>query len=128
MKIAIGVAAVLALFPAVASACPCCDHEDHHPHRHHQTGAAAAGVPRAPAAPLAAGEARAPIPIAGMHCGHCATSVKDALSRIDGVKSVDVYLDANGAAVVYEKDKVEPSKLTGAVNGLGFHAGTPTKN
>ena len=123
MKIMLAIAASLWLVPTATWACSCCD--DHHDHHQHHEGAASAGAPRSSAAPLSAGQARVTIPVSGMHCDYCASTVKNALTRLDGVKSVDVYLDKGEAVVVYEKGKVDPSRLAGQIDGLGFQAGPP---
>lgn len=61
------------------------------------------------------------IPIGGMHCQHCVTSVKNKLSAMPGVESVDVNLD-KGEAVV-KGANFDVSALRGAIEDLGFDAG-----
>jgi copper chaperone CopZ len=111
--------ATLWLAPAAAQACGCCDHHDDH-----HAGAAAA---QPATAKLGPGEARVEIPIAGMHCGHCASRVEAALGKLDGVRSTDVRLSDGKVVVVFEKAKLAPSKLVETIDALGFKAGTPTQ-
>jgi copper chaperone CopZ len=37
--------------------------------------------------------------VAGMTCGHCVSSVRDEVSEVDGVRSVDVDLDSGRLSV-----------------------------
>ncbi len=115
------VATVMLLIPGAASACPCCDYH------HHSDRAAPAATVSAASAQLAPGEARVTIPVVGMHCGHCASRVEAALAHVEGVRLVDANLDPGEAVVVYDKSKVEASKLAEAINALGFKAGTPAR-
>ena len=107
------------LLPTTASACDCCNH---HHDSHASTPAPAA------ASPLAAGEARVTIPVAGMHCGHCASRVEAVLTKMTGVKLADASYDNGEVVVVYESAKVRPAKLIEAIDGLGFKAGSPATN
>ncbi len=115
------VATVMWLIPGAASACPCCDHD------HHSGRAALPATASAASAQLAPGEARVTIPVVGMHCGHCASRVEAALARVEGVRLVDARLDPGEAVVVYDKSKVEASRLVEAIDALGFKAGTPAR-
>lgn len=57
------------------------------------------------------------INIEGMHCIHCAKSVKRAIAEIDGVESVTVDLDNKTATV---KGKVSTELIHKAISSLGF--------
>ncbi len=105
------------LAPAAAWACGCCDHPDHH------AGAQASQ----PAAALAAGEARIAIPVAGMHCGHCASRVEAAVQKLNGVKTTSVQLHDGRVIVVFEKAKLTPTRIVETIDALGFKAGTPAE-
>ncbi len=124
MKTLLVLATVACLAPAVTRACPGCD-KDSPEHTHAK--ASTADTPQA-MPPLAAGESRVVIPVAGMHCEHCVSRVKTALSKVEGVKSVDADLEGARAVVAFEKSKVEPSKLVETINGLGYKAGNPVQN
>lgn len=110
-------ALAVAVVPASALACGCCDH-DHHGGLH-STAAAPAK--------LGPGEARVEIPIAGMHCGHCATRVENAVQKLDGVKTAEVRLDDGKVVVVFEKSKVAVPKIVETIDALGFKAGAPVQ-
>lgn len=59
------------------------------------------------------------IQIKGMSCGHCVDSVTKALSAIDGISNVIVYLDKNEAH--YEEDKpVDKNLISKAIAQIGF--------
>lgn len=124
MRTLLVLATVACLAPVVTRACPGCD-KDGPEHTHAK--ASTTGTPHA-LPPLAAGESRVMIPVAGMHCEHCVSRVKTALTEMDGVKSVDANLEDGRAVVAFEKGKVEPSKLVEAINALGYKAGKPVRN
>ncbi len=128
MKILLALAALFCLVPAAAHACPGCNEEKA---QYTHAKAAPAGAPQAQAqapSPLPQGQARVTIPVSGMHCDHCISRMKTALTQIDGVKSVDASLEKGQAVVAVEKGKVDPSKLVETINGLGFEAGAPAQN
>ena len=59
--------------------------------------------------------------VPGMTCGHCKGAVTDELSKINGVKKVDVDLDTK--KVSFESDvAVEWQIIVGAVDEAGFEA------
>lgn len=58
--------------------------------------------------------------ISGMTCGGCVRSVTGVLSRLDGVTSADVSLEAGTAVVQYDEAKVSPAALASAVEDAGF--------
>ena len=123
MKTLFVLAAVACLAPVVTRACPGCDKDS----REHTHAKASTTTPHT-MPPLAAGESRVVIPVAGMHCEHCVSRVKTALTDMDGVKSVDASLEDGRAVVAFEKGKVLPSKLVEAINALGYKAGKPVPN
>jgi copper chaperone len=55
----------------------------------------------------------------GMTCGHCASSVTEQLTKIDGVQSVDVDL-ASGNVVVTSETPLAPEDVTDAVTEAGY--------
>jgi len=56
--------------------------------------------------------------ISGMTCRHCVESVQSALSRIEGVRAVEVDLKKGTAEVVGEG--LDVSQLRERVTGLGY--------
>lgn len=61
------------------------------------------------------------IPIGGMHCQHCVTSVKNKLSSMAGVDGVEVNLEKGEAAV--SGASLDVAALRAAIEELGFDAG-----
>ena len=59
------------------------------------------------------------ISIEGMMCMHCVKHVKDALSAVDGISSVEVSLENKNAIVTLTKD-VSDSALKAAVETEGY--------
>lgn len=60
--------------------------------------------------------------VAGMHCGGCVKSVIGAVSRVPGVKHVDVSLENNAAKVEYDGTLATPEAIVAAIEGAGFDA------
>jgi copper ion binding protein len=113
--------AALWLVPAGARACGDCDHGEHHAAAH------SAHSGHAATAKLGPGEARVEIPVAGMHCGHCASRVEAAVQKLDGVKAASVQLQDGKVVVVFEKARVAPAKIVETIDALGYKAGAPTQ-
>lgn len=59
------------------------------------------------------------ITIDGMACEHCVSSVKNALEKLDGVKSVKVELKKKSATVKLS-DNIADDVLKSAVTLAGF--------
>lgn len=55
----------------------------------------------------------------GMHCNHCAMRVKDALTKIKGVKKVDVNLET-GMVRITSKIALIPAQLSPVISNLGY--------
>ena len=60
--------------------------------------------------------------VGGMHCGGCVKSVTGAVSRVPGVKHVDVSLENNAAKVEYDATLATPEAIVAAIEGAGFDA------
>ncbi|MEO1008475.1 MAG: MauE/DoxX family redox-associated membrane protein [Planctomycetota bacterium] len=59
--------------------------------------------------------------IRGMHCGGCATRIRDAVETLPGVRSVRVDPEA-GSAVIVADDALERDAVDRAVAGAGAYA------
>lgn len=57
--------------------------------------------------------------VTGMTCGHCVSSVKTEIGKIDGVTSVDVDL-ASGAVTVESAAPIADSAIAAAVDEAGY--------
>ena len=57
--------------------------------------------------------------IGGMSCANCVRHTKEALESVAGVKSAEVSMENNSAAVEHE-DKVNPAILKAAVEEAGY--------
>ena len=60
--------------------------------------------------------------IDGMHCAGCVKSVTGAVSRVPGVKHVEVSLENKAAKVEFDGTLTEPDAIVAAVEGAGFDA------
>lgn len=67
------------------------------------------------------------IPVEGMSCVACAVRVKETLTSIAGVGDVQVSLAERNARLRFDPSRLAPDRLVAAINGLGYHAGTPTE-
>ncbi|MGX9787213.1 heavy-metal-associated domain-containing protein [Mycobacterium sp. MMS18-G62] len=59
------------------------------------------------------------VTVAGMTCGHCATSVREEIGSIPGVTAVDVDL-ASGKVTIDSEQHVEAQAVKGAVEEAGY--------
>jgi copper ion binding protein len=57
--------------------------------------------------------------IEGMSCGHCVKHVKEALSELSGVTSVDVNLESKSAVIEASAD-VSDEAIKAAVDDAGY--------
>ena len=62
------------------------------------------------------------IEVNGMHCGHCANAVQNALLEIDGVKKAKANNEKNEAIITYSGD-VSDEAIKTAVENAGFSCG-----
>ena len=65
-------------------------------------------------------EAKSTFKVKGMMCGSCENAVSKAVTKVDGVKSVDADSGAGEAVVSYDPVKTSPEKITAAINTTKF--------
>lgn len=58
--------------------------------------------------------------VPGMHCGHCEASVKEEVSAVECVESVDVDLDTK--LVVVHGEALDDAALRAAIDEAGYEA------
>ena len=66
-------------------------------------------------------EMKVELKVKGMMCMHCVAHVKEALSKVEGVKDVDISLEKGLATVTLEKD-IDKETLISAVKEAGYDA------
>jgi copper chaperone CopZ len=59
------------------------------------------------------------VTVAGMSCGHCATSVREEITDIPGVRAVDVDL-VSGNVTIDSDGLVETAAIKSAVEDAGY--------
>lgn len=59
------------------------------------------------------------ISVPDLACGHCATTVEDALRGVEGVERAEVSLEEKEASVV-ASENVADQALAAAVKGAGY--------
>lgn len=67
-------------------------------------------------------QATAQFSVENMTCATCPISVKNAMKRVDGVKSVEVDFDTKIATVVYDPAKTTAAEIAAASTGVGYPA------
>jgi len=63
--------------------------------------------------------------VSGMHCAGCVKSVTGAVSRVAGVKRVDVSLERKVASVEFDGALATPEAIVAAIEAAGFDAHLP---
>lgn len=58
--------------------------------------------------------------VKGMSCGHCEKSVKDGLSNLKGVNTVEVQLDEGKVNVNYDKNEITLDEICDTIEDLGY--------
>ena len=58
--------------------------------------------------------------VGGMSCGHCVKAVEGSVGDLDGVKEVQVNLEAGEVAVAYEAGKVTVEQIKEAIDDQGY--------
>ena len=58
--------------------------------------------------------------VPGIHCGHCALSIKEEVSGVSGVEVVDVDLDAK--VVTIRGEQLADDSLRAAIAEAGYEA------
>src|SRR4030067_2073062 len=62
------------------------------------------------------------VPIQGMDCMECTVHVREAISALEGVNSVEVYLAAEKAVVDFDPGRVKLDAIRYAVQKAGYRA------
>lgn len=65
---------------------------------------------------------RVEIAVDGMVCDSCVEGITYEVGRLEGVRSVEVDLDAGKAVVVYAEGVIEPAALEQKIEALGYGA------
>lgn len=60
--------------------------------------------------------------VENMTCATCSLTIKTAIKRLDGVKSVDVDFDKKTTTVVFDDEKVTDAAIVYALRDAGFPA------
>jgi copper chaperone CopZ len=65
-------------------------------------------------------EKKATFKVNGMMCGSCENAVKGAVTKVEGVKSIDADSGAGTATVAYDPAKTDEGKIAAAINTTKF--------
>jgi copper chaperone CopZ len=72
-----------------------------------------------------AGTRTVSIPVEGMSCMVCVSSVKRAAQGIDGVRDAEVDLAGKRAKISYVEGTTSPEQIAAAIARLGYKTGPP---
>jgi copper chaperone CopZ len=72
------------------------------------------------------GDSTTVIPVSGMTCGGCASAIKTAVKKMDGVTSVEVDHEGGKTSVTFNKEMVTVAEIVKTINKTGFKATAPT--
>ncbi|PCI52876.1 MAG: mercury transporter [Alphaproteobacteria bacterium] len=81
---------------------------------------------QAPNVQAVATQASASFAIEKMTCATCPISVKKAMKRVDGVKTVEVDFATKIATVVYDPAVTTPTEIAAASTNVGYPASETT--
>ena len=62
--------------------------------------------------------------VTGMTCAACQANVSKTVSKLNGIKSVDVNLLSGSMKVEYDENIIKESEIIDAVQGIGYGAST----
>lgn len=55
-----------------------------------------------------------------IHCGHCKTSIEEAVSALDGVDAVEVEIDPRVVNLTYDESTVNMEDIKAAIEAVGY--------
>lgn len=55
-----------------------------------------------------------------IHCGHCKTSIEEAVSALDGVDAVEVEIDSRVVNLTYDESTVNMEDIKAAIEAVGY--------
>lgn len=58
--------------------------------------------------------------VEGMTCGHCAQTVKEAVSKLAGINRVEVDLEKKQVTVEFDADQAKLESITEKIVEVGF--------
>ncbi len=71
-------------------------------------------------------EERVDLPLKGMTCASCASTIEKALSKAEGVSTASVNFLTKTATVRFDPNSTSPDALAGIVRGTGYDTGGPS--
>ncbi|WP_018922437.1 copper ion binding protein [Salsuginibacillus kocurii] len=60
------------------------------------------------------------ISVEGMTCGHCKSSVEEAVGKLEGVETVTADVDNNQVTIAFNDQKVDLAKVAEEIEDVGF--------
>lgn len=55
-----------------------------------------------------------------IHCGHCKTSIEEAVSALGGVESVEVEVEPRAVNLRYDESTVNMEDIKAAIEAVGY--------
>ena len=72
--------------------------------------------------------AKAEINIPTAQCGMCAVTIEDALIKVDGIKKINVDMDALKVTVAYDVEIVDVISIESVISNAGYQANETSAN
>jgi len=85
------------------------------------------GAPEPSAEVLAAATQSATFKVEGMTCASCSVTVRTAVSKLDGIGSVDVDVAAGTTTVAFDPNKTTADAIAEAITHSGYSATVDTE-
>lgn len=60
--------------------------------------------------------------IEGLHCHKCEQTIRDALSRHEGIHEVEVDFLSGQASILFANDSITVKQIMEDINAAGYHA------
>lgn len=70
--------------------------------------------------PSVAAEQTIKLSVPGMNCASCPYMVKQAISMVDGIKSVEATMDDRSATVIFDDALTTVSEIQAATSAIGY--------
>src|SRR3954453_21865276 len=67
------------------------------------------------------------IPVKGMTCNSCVTSITNTLTTLPGISKVNVSLENEEATISYDSSKLSKSKIIETIENCGYEVGSSVK-
>ncbi|CAM3555873.1 MAG: cation transporter [Thalassospira sp.] len=72
--------------------------------------------------PSTAADQTIKLSVPGMNCASCPYMVEQAISKVDGIKTVEATMDDRTATVIFDDDLTTASEIQAATASIGYES------